>query len=156
MAAADSPKRALDRTDRKLLSLLERDARLSTAELARRVEMSGPAVAERIARLIDTGVIAGCRTEIDPAALGLGMSVMIEFTPYGPDVETAVARVAGVPEVTDCYRVTGTAFLILFAHVRNNRHLNDMLLSLAAIGSTKTSVVLNVEFEGRSLLPPVD
>src|SRR5881394_973203 len=64
---------SLDETDHRLLSELQEDARLSLAELGRRVGLSSPAVAERVRRLGDAGVITGYRVEIDPRALGFGL-----------------------------------------------------------------------------------
>ena len=144
--------RRLDRLDRAILARLEDNARASNADIARHVGMSAPGVAERIARLNDAGVIVGLRAHIDPACLGYEIGAFVEFTPHGPNGDQAVAHVEKLPEVSDCYRVTGTAFLLMFVRVRDNGHLNDLLLGLAKIGSTKTSVVLRTEFENRPLL----
>ena len=71
----------LDETNLRLLDELQRDARLSIAELGRRVGLSAPAVAERVARLESEGVITGYRAELDPRALGYSLGVVIRIRP---------------------------------------------------------------------------
>src|SRR5215218_4583246 len=71
----------LDDTDRRLLIELQENARLSLAELGRRVGLSPPAVAERVRRLTDEGVIRGFRTDIDPRALGYALSAIVRIRP---------------------------------------------------------------------------
>ncbi len=145
-------KTPIDNLDRRLLSALEVDGRLSHAELSRRLGISPPAIAERIARLIDTGVIIGFHAILDPAAFGLTQEAVVEFTPFGPDYEKSVALVKKFGEVRQAYRVTGTAFLILLVRVSSNAHLNELLLKIASLGHTKTSVVLEAEVENRQLI----
>src|SRR6476659_9505289 len=72
---------SLDETDHRLLSELQEDARLSLAELGRRVGLSSPAVAERVRRLADEGVIRGFRADVDPRALGYALSVIVRVRP---------------------------------------------------------------------------
>ena len=72
---------SLDSTNRLLLGELQRDARISLAELGRRVGLSSPAVAERLQRLEQNGTITGYRAEVDPRALGLSLSAIIRIGP---------------------------------------------------------------------------
>ncbi len=142
-----------DPTDLRILQLLENAGRLSHAEVGRRLNLSAPAVAERIARLSDRGVLLGFRAVIDPAALGRDVGAIIEFSPYSPDVEKVVAQVKLVEEIVSCWRVTGTAFLIMHVRVGSTAELNSVLMRLAQLGQTKTSMMLQVEIEDRPLLP---
>jgi Lrp/AsnC family leucine-responsive transcriptional regulator len=71
----------LDDANLRLLAELQQDARLSFAELGRRVGLSSPAVAERLTRLEEDGVIQGYRAEVDPRALGLTLGVVIRIRP---------------------------------------------------------------------------
>src|SRR5206468_5538221 len=73
--------REFDSIDRKILALLEADARRTIAEIAREVDLTGPATAERVARMRDTGIIEGFTVRLDPRKLGLQVSAVIEFTP---------------------------------------------------------------------------
>jgi Lrp/AsnC family leucine-responsive transcriptional regulator len=71
----------IDDTNRRLLAELQDNARLSLAELGRRVGLSSPAVAERLQRLEEQGCITGYRTEVDPRALGYGLSAVVRVRP---------------------------------------------------------------------------
>ena len=73
----------LDAVNRRLLVLLTENARVSTSELARKVDMSAPAVRERLARLEQAGVIRGYHVDIDPAAIGLPVAAWVRVRP-GP------------------------------------------------------------------------
>lgn len=143
---------ALTPLDQKLLAILEVDARLSHAELARRLGVSATTVAERMARLQETGVIRQFRAMIHPAAVNRGLSAVVEMTPFQPDFERMVEYTRNLREVVHCYRVTGTAFLILFIRVASSEHLNEFLMKLTDVAHTKTSIVLNIEAEDRPLM----
>src|SRR2546421_4699193 len=97
----------VDPTDRRLLTELQEDARLSLAELGRRVGLSSPAVADRLRRLESDGVIAGHHAHVEPRALGLGLTVVIRIRP-SPRQLRAVAELAReTREVVECHRITG-------------------------------------------------
>ena len=131
---------ALDETNLRLLSELQADARLSLAELGRRVGMSSPAVAERLGRLERDGVITGYRVEIDPRALGYELTAVIRVRP-APKLLRQVARVAqGTPEVVECRRVTGDDCFVMTAHVRSVGHLEEVIDRFATLGQTTTSI----------------
>lgn len=130
----------LDATSRRLLAELQVDARLSLAELGRRVGLSSPAVAERLRRLQDAGVIRGYHADVDPRALGFGLDVHIRLRP-GPRLLADAARLAQqTPEVTECHRVTGDDCYVMVAHVRDVEHLEEVIDHFAALGATTTSV----------------
>lgn len=131
---------ALDETNRRLLRELQADARLSLAELGRRVGMSSPAVAERLQRLEREGVITGYRVEIDPRALGYQLTTVIRVRP-APKLIRQVAEVAqGTPEVVECRRVTGDDCFVMTAHVRSVEHLEEVIDRFATLGQTTTSI----------------
>src|SRR3954467_6155716 len=88
----------LDATNRRLLAELQRDARLSLAELGRRGGLSSPAVAERLGRLERDGVIRGYRADIDPRALGYALSVVIRIRPAPRQIGAGARRAPGTPE----------------------------------------------------------
>ena len=142
-----------DPVDVRILQALESSGRMSHAELGRRLNLSAPAVAERIARLTDRGVLRGFRAIIDPAAVGRDVGAIIEFTPYSTDVERVVVQIRLLDEIVSAWRVTGTAFLILHVRVGSTGELNAFLMKLAQLGQTKTSMTLQVEIDDRPLLP---
>ena len=141
----------LDAKDREILALLETDGRRSISEIARLTNLSAPTVAERMARLKDIGVIDGFTVTIDPAKVGLPVAAIIEFRPKLISEAEAVALVVARPEVRDCYRVTGEALLVLIVRVADNEALKAMLADLYRHGETRTSIILEAEFERRPM-----
>ena len=131
----------LDETNLALLAELQLDARVSLAELGRRVGLSAPAVAERLQRLERDGVVLGYRAQLDPAAVGYGISAIIRVRP-APRQLYKVADVArSAPEVVECHRITGEDCYLIKAHVRSMRHLEELLDTLAPFGQTTTSII---------------
>ncbi len=112
----------LDPSNLRILAELQQDARMSLAELGRRVGLSSPAVADRVARLEAGGVIAGYHARVDPRALGLALGVIIRVRP-APRQIAKVAEVArGSEEVVECERMTGDDCFHVRAHVRDVGH----------------------------------
>ena len=141
----------LDATNRRLLAELQADARLSLAELGRRVGLSSPAVAERLHRLEQEGVILGYHARLDPKALGYALSAVIRVRP-APRQLHQVARVAvDTPEVVDCRRITGEDCYVMTAHVRSVEHLEEVIDRFAAYGQTTTSIVQSSPVPPRGL-----
>lgn len=141
----------LDAKDRQILALLESDARRSNSEIARLTGLSAPTVAERVARLRDIGVIRGFRAQIDESRVGLSVAGIIEFRPHTMSDTEASQFVARYPQIRDCYRVTGTALLVMMVRVADNEALKQLLAELYKHGETRTSVVLSTEFEHRPI-----
>ena len=139
----------MDLKDRQILALLEEDARRSNSDIARLTKLSAPTVAERIARLRDIGVIRDFTVRLDAAKIGLPVSAIIEFKPNAMSDDEAAAFVTRLPEVRDCYRVTGAALLVLVVRLESNEALRTLLATLYKHGETKTSVVLRTECEQR-------
>ena len=146
----------LDAKDRQILSLLEEDARRSNSDIARVTGLSAPTIAERIARLRDIGIIQGFTVRVDAAKVGLPVSAVIEFRPNAMGDDEAVAMVTKLPEVRDCYRVTGSALLVMVVRLPSNEALRTLLATLYKYGETKTSVILRSEWEQRPIFAAVE
>jgi Lrp/AsnC family leucine-responsive transcriptional regulator len=143
----------LDETNVRLLGELQEDARMSLAELGRRVGLSAPAVAERMRRLEQAGVIAGYRVEIDPRALGYTLGAIIRIRP-APRQLAAVADLAREsPEVIECHRVTGDDCYVMVAYVRDVVHLEELIDGFAAYGQTTSSIMQSSPVPRRGLRP---
>jgi Lrp/AsnC family leucine-responsive transcriptional regulator len=141
----------LDETDRRLLAELQEDARLSFAELGRRVGLSSPAVAERVARLEQDRVITGYRAHIDPRALGYTLTTVIRVRPAGRQLHRVGEVAKDTPEVVDCRRVTGEDCYVMTAHVRDVEHLEEVIDRFASFGQTTTSIVQSIPVALRGL-----
>ena len=131
----------LDATNLRLLAELQEDARLSLAELGRRVGLSSPAVAERLARLEQDGVILGYRAEIDPRALGYALGVVIRIRPAPRELRKVADVARDTPEIVQCDRVTGEDCYVMRAHVRDVEHLEEVIDRFAIYGQTTSSIV---------------
>jgi Lrp/AsnC family leucine-responsive transcriptional regulator len=146
--------RELDTTDIELLHQLEINARLSLAELGRRVGLSPPAVADRLERLEDSGVIGAYRAEIDPRALGYELAVILRIRPAPRELKKVAELAQRTPEVVECHRITGDDCYLMKAHVRDVEHMEEVIDRFAVYGQTTTSIVQSSPVPGRGL--PLD
>ena len=131
-----------DAVDRQLLTILAGDARVSTAELARRVGMSSPAVRDRVTRLEEAGVIRGYHADIDPAKVGLPVAAWVRVRP-GPGQLPKIADLARCsPQVSECHRITGDDCFLLKVHGPSIEALESVLDGFLLFGQTTTAVVV--------------
>jgi Lrp/AsnC family transcriptional regulator, leucine-responsive regulatory protein len=144
----------IDATNRQLIAELQADARLSLAELGRRVALSSPAVAERLRRLEESGVVTGYSAMVDPRRLGYGFGVVIRVRP-APGKLAILADVArSTREVVECHRVTGDDCYIAIAYVRDVEHLEQVIDRFAAHGQTTSSIMQSSPVPRRPIEPP--
>jgi Lrp/AsnC family transcriptional regulator, leucine-responsive regulatory protein len=147
----DGPSRTLDATNRRILAELQADARLSIAELGRRVGLSAPAVGERLAALEADGTIVAYRTELDPRRLGLPLSAVIRIRPAPGQLANVAAAAQATPEVVSCDRITGEDCYLLRAHLRDVDHLEAVIDRFVALGQTTTSIVQSSPVAARAI-----
>ncbi|HWI75350.1 MAG TPA: Lrp/AsnC family transcriptional regulator [Baekduia sp.] len=136
-----NPLPIVDETDRRVLVELQREARLSLAELGRRVGLSPPAVAERVRRLTDDGVILGFRTDVDPRALGYALSAIVRIRPAPRQIAKVAQLARDTPEVVECHRITGEDCFFVKVHIRDVEHLEEVIDRFTVFGQTTTSVM---------------
>src|SRR4051794_20258958 len=141
----------VDETDRALLIELQADARLSLAELGRRVGLSPPAVTERVRRLTEEGVIRGFHADVDPRALGYALSVIVRVRPSPRQLHKVADLARETPEVVECHRITGEDCFFVKAHVRSVEHLEEVIDRFGLFGQTTTSVMQTSPVPGRGL-----
>lgn len=151
----------LDRTDIVLLAELQRDGRLTNAELAERVHLSASACLRRVQRLEREGVIRGYRAEVDAARLGLGLQafVRVRLGRHDSEAVAAFAEFVGAwDEVVACYALTGDMDYLLQIVVRDLEHLSrfllDRLLNQAGGADINSSLVLRTVKEFKALPLP--
>ncbi len=131
----------IDETNRRLLAELQRDGRLSLAELGRRVGLTPPAVAERLQRLESQQVIRGYRAELDPVALGYALTAIIRIRPAPRELQKVAELARATPEVVECLRITGEDCYLIKAHLRSVAHLEEVIDQFVLYGQTTTSIV---------------
>jgi Lrp/AsnC family transcriptional regulator, leucine-responsive regulatory protein len=130
VCSATASKVEVDDLDLALLRALATDARQSQRSLARQIEMSPPAVADRLARLERSGAIRGYRVDIDWAALGYPVVVYLAVTAGpGMDLSKIIKAIQALPEAEDMSVVTGGLDLLVRLRVRDHAHLRELLLT---------------------------
>lgn len=147
----------MDDTDRELLRALLADARTSWADLARQVGLSAPAVQERVRKLEREGTVRGSSVRLDPARVGLGVSALVGLQQReGVDADDITRSLAEVAEIEDCWFVAGDETFVVKVRVQDLADLDRTLRVLRhvpGVTRTRTTVVLDTPFEGRSRVP---
>jgi Lrp/AsnC family transcriptional regulator, leucine-responsive regulatory protein len=143
----------LDDVSWQLLCALQQDARLSYSELGRRVGLTPPAVAERVRRLEEAGVIVGYRAELDLAKLGLPLTAIIRLAPRARPAAELGRLLLGLPEVLECHHVTGEDCYVLKVAVTSVGHLEALIEQLLHYGDSTTSIVLSSPVTHRPIGP---
>jgi Lrp/AsnC family leucine-responsive transcriptional regulator len=143
----------IDAIDAKLLAALIANARVSNAELARLVKLSGPSVSERIGRLEEAGVIEGYTVKINPGALGLPIAAWLRIRPIPGQLQRVADILRGLPEIVECDRITGEDCFIARAHVKSVNDLERLIDAIIPHAMTNTSIIQSSPVQRR--LPPI-
>jgi Lrp/AsnC family leucine-responsive transcriptional regulator len=144
---------ALDAIDRRMVAELQQEPRVRVAELARRVGLSSPAVAERLRRLEDTGILS-YRAEVDPRALGYTICAIVRISPVGGGLRLIPGIAREVPNVTECHRITGEDCYFVKVYLRSIDELEPILDLFTPHGRTTTSIVHSSPVPSRPLPLP--
>ena len=151
----------LDRTDRRILDLLQRHGRMSMTELGEQIGLSTSPCSERVRRLERTGIISGYHAHVDPARLGRSLLVFIEITlsQKSPQIFEAVKREVGLmPEVLECHLVSGSFDYLVKSRLRamsEYRELLGTILKKIPVPAQSNSYVVMEEVK-ESMVLPVD
>jgi Lrp/AsnC family leucine-responsive transcriptional regulator len=141
----------IDEIDRKLLSELQSDARVSYAELGRRVGLTTPAVIERVRKLEDAHIITGYRAEIDPAKVGMPITAFLRMSITGVDYSHIIEVAEQSKEILECHRGTGGDSFIMRVVVSSVEHLQEVIDRLTPYGITTTTIVLSSPVKRRTI-----
>jgi Lrp/AsnC family leucine-responsive transcriptional regulator len=142
----------LDAKDRLILTLVQRDAKLPQAEIARRVGLSTAAVNERLRKLENAGFIRRWSAVVDARAVGASVAAFVEVFIEHPRHERAfIERMLALDEVQECHHITGEFSMLLKVRVRDMNALRDLLLhqlnGMEGVRQTRTIMVLSTEKE---------
>ena len=146
------PQPALDAYDTRILAELQTDARLTMAELGRRVHLSQPAVTERVRKLEAAGVITGYRATVNLAALGYGIRALVRVGRC--DYARMARLVDDTPEVVNAWNITGEDSWVFEIAVVDVAHLDQVVTRLSELSETSTSIILKTLREQRVMLQP--
>jgi Lrp/AsnC family transcriptional regulator, leucine-responsive regulatory protein len=142
---------ALDLTDWRLLDALQRDGRATYAELARLVSMSPSAVAERVRRLEESGVITGYAAVVDPERLGLTIVALVRLRYPSGNYQPFHKLLSATPEIVEAHHVTGEDCFVLKVLSRSMRHLEEVTGRIGGLGQVTTTVVYSSPLPRRGI-----
>ena len=141
----------LDETDRAILRILQSDARTPFSEVARRIDMSSATVHDRVGRLEDAGVIRGYHADIDPKAVGYGVSAVVGLRIADGGETDAINRLRGIDEVREVHLTTGEWDVILRVVAEDTDRLRELMFDRVAevegFSRSQTMVVLGTDYE---------
>ena len=143
----------MDSRDWQLLKLLQTNARATFAELGRSVKLTPPAVAERVRRMEDQGVIEGYTARVNLAAVGRGMRVFLRVQVLTKEYPKFLRTVQAIRAVEECHHITGGESFLLKAAVRDVAELEQLIEKLSVFGQTVTSIVLSTSLSHRMVEP---
>jgi Lrp/AsnC family leucine-responsive transcriptional regulator len=141
----------LDATDWRLLEALQRHGRATYADLARLVTMSPSAVAERVRRLEEAGVITGYAAIVAPERLGLSIAALVRLRYPSGNYKPFHALLSATPEIVEAHHVTGEDCFVLKVVARSMRHLEEITGRVAGLGQITTSVVYSSPLPRRGI-----
>ncbi|NNG19174.1 Lrp/AsnC family transcriptional regulator [Naumannella sp. ID2617S] len=142
----------MEEMDRKILSLLARDGRISYTDIGRETGLSTSAAQQRVRRLEQRGVITGYTAQVDPVALGHLITAFIALRPLDiAEADSIPERLKPLPEVVSCYTVAGEASHLIMVHCNTPAELERLLSGIRTTArvSTHTTLVLSVPFHER-------
>lgn len=132
----------MDKKNWKLLKLLEENGRLTFAELGKLVHLTAPAVAERVRKLEESGIITGYKAKINLEKIGIPITALVECQVYRAKEREFKALVMSLDEVIDCFNVTGPSAFVLRVAVASMSKLDELLERLIDLSDTRTMMVL--------------
>jgi Lrp/AsnC family leucine-responsive transcriptional regulator len=149
----------LDKTDLKILRILQENARITNLQLSGEIGLSPAPTLERVKKLENSKLIKGYYTLLDQERLGIGITAIIQITlthQVGNAIDDFKEGIAAIPEIMECYQVTGNAdyvLIVMLKDIRDFEHLISSKLSrMEQIGQMQTMIVLSKPKDSR-LLP---
>ena len=149
----EMPEALMDAIDRRIVAEMQAAPRLRVAELARRIGLSGPAAADRLRRLEESGTLT-YRAEVTPRALGYTICAIVRISPTGGGLRLIPGIAAEIPNVTECYRITGEDCYFMKLYLRSIDDLEPVLDLFTPHGRTTTSIVHSIPVRPRPLPIP--
>ncbi len=142
----------IDELNWAILQCLQENARQSNAEIGRRVGLTSPAVAERIKRMEDAGVIKGYTAEVSHATTGHQLKAIITLRAFMGRLKPFLDKVTEFKEVLNCYRITGNENIVMEVVLQDQFHLEAFIDKLITYGETRTHIVLSNVVENNPII----
>ena len=148
---AENSEKLLDDVGWQLLGLLQEDARLSFKDLGQRVGLAPSSVAERIHKMEEAEILLGYHAEINLEKVGLPVMAFIRMNTAGQNSARIAMLLADMPEILECYRLTGSEAFIMKVCVSSVKQLEVLIDQLSQYGQPTTSLVLSIPLTRRIL-----
>ncbi|MDT0608187.1 Lrp/AsnC family transcriptional regulator [Croceitalea rosinachiae] len=133
----------VDELSLKILQCLQKNARITFVEIGREVGLTSPAVAERVKKMEDVGIIENYKTIISHSQLGFQLKAMITVRAFVGKLKPFLEVVKTFDEVLNCYRITGNENIIMEVVLKDQFHLEKFIDKLITYGETRTHIVLS-------------
>ncbi|NQX85168.1 MAG: Lrp/AsnC family transcriptional regulator [Flavobacteriaceae bacterium] len=141
----------LDSISRHILQLLQENARVSNAEIARNVGVTSPAVAERIRKMEDAGILRKYTAIVSHYEMGYQLRALITLRSFMGRLKAFLEKVKTFDEVVNCYRITGNENIVMEVVLNNQKHLEEFIDQLISYGETKTQIILSHVVEHKAI-----
>jgi Lrp/AsnC family transcriptional regulator, leucine-responsive regulatory protein len=148
--------RPLDRIDWQIVEELQADGRLSFKELGRRINLSAPAVAERVRRLEESGVITGYHAKVDARRAGYPFLAFLQMRCSLGRCLLKTSTAGDYPEIVEIHKLSGDHCAMVKVRTATLEHLEGLFERIGQHGELRSSVVLSTQFDGRAVAPPVE
>jgi Lrp/AsnC family leucine-responsive transcriptional regulator len=143
----------MDIINKNILKCLQQNARQSNASIGRQVGISSPAVAERIKKMEDLGIIQAYKTTISPFEVGYQLKAIITLRAFMGMLKPFLEKVKTYDEVINCYRITGNENIVMEVILKNQKHLETFIDQLIVYGESKTQIVLSHVVKNNEVKP---
>lgn len=141
----------LDETDREILRILQEDARTPFSEIARRIDMSSATVHDRVGRMEEAGVLRGYHADIDPRAVGLGVSAIVGLRVEQGREEDALDRLREIEAIRTIHLTTGEWDVVMRVYAEDTDELRDVMFeeiaSMDGFSRSQTMIILDTEYD---------
>ena len=151
----------LDQIDRKVLEILQSNAKITNAQLSKEIGLSPAPTLERVKKLEQGGIIKSYHAQLDPEKVGLGVTTFVQVSLVGHRkafTENFVAKINDIPEVTECHHVTGTGDFLLRVIAKDiasyQRLMLEKINEIEEVASTQSMVILSTFKDSKTLPIP--
>lgn len=140
-----------DETDRQIISLLMKNARMPVKEIAKELYLTSPTVSTRIKKLKENGIITGFHTSVDLSSFGYNIKAFVNLEVDPKDKQEFYGFIEKIPNVIECNCVTGDYSMIIEVAFKRTEELDHLINVLQKYGHTKTLIVFSTSVEHRDV-----
>jgi len=140
----------------KILDCLQENARQSNTSIAKKVGVTSPAIAERIRKMEDVGIIEGYYAKISYAETGHQLKAIITLRAFMGRLKPFIEKVKEFNEVVNCYRITGNENIVMEVVLNDQKHLQQFIDQLITYGETSTHIVLSNIIENNPIVEKIN